>query len=286
MAVTFGFYNSQNGDRVYDAVQMSSIFDGLIGNGVYAMIGDLFAVHAVTPASMDITVGTGRAWFNHTWTLNDAALSLTLDTAEVLQDRIDAVVIEINTTARTNSIKVLKGIPSTESPAAPTMNQNKPDAVSGLYQYPLAYIFVGRSQTTGSTVITQGNITNKVGTAECPFVTGVVQVTSLDALLGQWQDQLNQFEASQESAFNIWFADIQQMITSTPSTTWNNLLTEIEAKQDALTFDSTPTSGSSNPVTSDGIASAIANAVDFRISMGTDAPSGGSDGDIYFQYNA
>ena len=35
----------------------------------------------------------------------------------------------------------------------------------------------------------------------------------------------------------------------------------ISAKQDKLTFDSTPTSGSSNPVTSDGIYQAISTRV-------------------------
>lgn len=35
MAFTFGFYNSLNGDRKYNAEQVSSIFDGLISDGVY-----------------------------------------------------------------------------------------------------------------------------------------------------------------------------------------------------------------------------------------------------------
>ncbi len=35
MSVTFGFYNSVNGDRKYDAIQMSSIFDGIIRDGVF-----------------------------------------------------------------------------------------------------------------------------------------------------------------------------------------------------------------------------------------------------------
>ena len=30
MAVTYGFYNSLNGDRKYDAKQFSSVFDGLL----------------------------------------------------------------------------------------------------------------------------------------------------------------------------------------------------------------------------------------------------------------
>lgn len=280
MAITFGFYNSQNGDRVYDAVQMSSIFDGLVNNGVYASIGDLFVVNPGT--GLAVTVGTGRAWFNHTWTLNDAVLSLPVTLAEVLQDRIDAVVIEVDSTNRENTIKIIDGTPDSSNPVPPTMNQNKPDATPGVWQYPLAYLRVNK----GVTAITQANITNMVGSTACPFVTGIVQVTSLDALLGQWRGQLDEFEASMEDDITEWFESVSETIVPSEPDTYLNLYNMIQQKQNALTFDSTPTPNSTNPVTSDGIASAIANAVDFRISMGTAAPSGGSDGDIYFQYNA
>lgn len=46
---------------------------------------------------------------------------------------------------------------------------------------------------------------------------------------------------------------INKFVTSQEKTTWNN-------KQNALTFDSTPTLNSSNPVTSNGIAVALQNA--------------------------
>ena len=70
MAFTCGFFNSQNGDRKYNAEQMASIFDGLIKDGVYDTVGDIFAV---TPGTgMQVRVGSGRAWFAHTWNNNDA----------------------------------------------------------------------------------------------------------------------------------------------------------------------------------------------------------------------
>lgn len=71
MSVSYGFYNSMNGDRKYDATQMSSIFDGIINDGIYETIGDRFVVR--TSGGMNVVVGTGRAWFNHTWTLNDSS---------------------------------------------------------------------------------------------------------------------------------------------------------------------------------------------------------------------
>ena len=39
MALTYGFYNSLNGDRKYNAMDISRLFDGLIKDGVFMSIG-------------------------------------------------------------------------------------------------------------------------------------------------------------------------------------------------------------------------------------------------------
>lgn len=194
MSVTYGFYNSLNGDRKYNAEQISSIFDGLIVDGVFASIGTAFAVEAA--GGLTVNVGIGRAWFNHTWTLNDSILPLTAPESEVLLDRIDAVVLEVNSmeSVRKNSIKIVAGTPSSE-PVRPTLENEV-----NVHQYPLAYIY----RKFGSTVITQADITNMVGTDSTPFVTGIIQTISLDELLGQWQAQLDQFVANEETDFSEW----------------------------------------------------------------------------------
>lgn len=74
MSVTCGFYNSLNGDRKYDAMQISSVFDGLIIDGVFASIGTAFAVKAA--GGLTLNIGIGKAWFNHSWTLNEAVLPM------------------------------------------------------------------------------------------------------------------------------------------------------------------------------------------------------------------
>lgn len=194
MSVSYGFYNSLNGDRKYNAIQVSSIFDGLIVDGVFASIGTAFAVKAA--GGLTVNVGIGRAWFNHTWTLNDSILPLTAPESEVLLDRIDAVVLEVNgmESVRANSIKIVKGTPSS-APVRPVL-----ETEGNVHQYPLAYIY----RKFGSSVITQANITNMVGTASTPFVTGIIQTISLDELLGQWQNELDQFVANEETDFSDW----------------------------------------------------------------------------------
>lgn len=185
--VTYGFYNSKNGDRTYDAIQMSSIFDGIIRDGVLQHYGTAMVVKE--SEGMMVNVGIGRAWFNHTWTLNDALLPLTVPISEVLLNRIDAVVLEVDAreSVRANSIKVIKGTPAS-SPKNPTLVKT-----NDRWQYPLAYIRVN----AGVTSIRQANITNCVGTSACPFVTAPLEKMSIDALIAQWGDQWKAFYGAQ-----------------------------------------------------------------------------------------
>lgn len=215
MSVSSGFFNSLNGDRKYNAAQMSAIFDGLIIDGVFASIGTAFAVKAA--GGLTVNVGVGKAWFDHTWTVNDSILPMTAPEAEVLLDRIDAVVLEVNGTesVRENTIKFVKGNPSS-APSRPTLTNE-----GNVHQYPLCYIY----RKYGTAVINQADITSMVGTESTPFVTGILQTISLDELLGKWQDELDRFTdarsqevddwiAQEESDFTTWFnkmkADLQQ----------------------------------------------------------------------------
>lgn len=215
MSVSSGFFNSLNGDRKYNAAQMSAIFDGLIIDGVFASIGTAFAVKAA--GGLTVNVGIGKAWFDHTWTVNDSILPMTAPEAEVLLDRIDAVVLEVNgmESVRENTIKFVKGNPSS-APSRPTLTNE-----GNVHQYPLCYIY----RKYGTAVINQANITPMVGTESTPFVTGILQTISLDELLGKWQDELDRFTdarsqevddwiAREESDFTAWFnkmkADLQQ----------------------------------------------------------------------------
>lgn len=215
MSVSSGFFNSLNGDRKYNAAQMSAIFDGLIIDGVFASIGTAFAVKAA--GGLTVNVGVGKAWFDHTWTVNDSILLMTAPEAEVLLDRIDAVVLEVNGTesVRENTIKFVKGNPSS-APSRPTLTNE-----GNVHQYPLCYIY----RKYGTAVINQADITPMVGTESTPFVTGILQTISLDELLGKWQDELDRFTdarskevddwiAQEESDFTAWFnkmkADLQQ----------------------------------------------------------------------------
>lgn len=192
MAVTYGFYNSLNKDRVYNAEQMSSIFNGIITDGVFASIGG--SLMPIAGTGMQVVVKTGKCWFNSTWTLNDALLPLDIPAADVSLTRIDAVVVEINSavSTRANTIKVIKGIPSA-NPAKPTLANTET-----LHQYALGYVTV----SAGVTSITADKIEVNVGKTTCPFITSVLQQTDITALFNQW-----------DAEFNAWFANVQAQLS-------------------------------------------------------------------------
>lgn len=205
MSLTYGFYDSLNGDRRYSAIQMSEIFDGIIMDGVYEQIGNKLMVKE--NEGMMISVDTGRAWFNHTWTKNDSLLPLTLEPSELVVDRIDIVALDVNNdlSKRKNDIVIVKGTPSS-NPIPPTLIK---DDSGHHYQYPLASILV----KAGVEAISQVDITNKVGTIECPFVTGPLKTMTIDGIVAQWEAQ-----------FMDWFVELETVLEGDPVT---NLVSQI-----------------------------------------------------------
>ena len=235
MSVTSGFFNSLNGDRRYDARQFSALFDGIINDGVFANIGNSFKVTAA--GGLQINIGLGRAWFNSTWVNNDAILPFTLDDSDQVLNRYDAVIIEVNTTnaVRKGDIKIIKGVAAT-NPALPTLMK-----ADGVYQYPLAYIF----REASSTSVNQASITNKIGTSDCPYVTGILQVQSIDNIISQWESQWIQWYSditadgaedihdsiiSMQTEFRTWFEALQAELSGDVAANLAASILELEMK--------------------------------------------------------
>lgn len=210
MSVSFGFYNSNNHDRVYDTRQFSRLFNALIKDGVFMHIGSHFEVTA--GSGMTVNVGTGYAWFNSTWTLNDAPLPIAPEESDLLLTRIDALVLEVDETAasRTNSIKFVKGTPSAQ-PQKPSLTNT-----NDIHQYALAYITIA----PGAESLSQSNIENNIGKESCPFVTGILETIDISSLISQWEAQWNEwleqqkqetdeFQKTSEEQFSTWFEHIK-----------------------------------------------------------------------------
>lgn len=217
MAVSYGFYSAlyiNNGyDSIYQSGEISKLFNGLIIDGVYLSsrpndpTNKQFMVSADTN-DMHIKVAPGKAWFLGTYTVSDSDIQLTIDSADSSYDRIDAVVIEVNSkftgfdpgpvfTERFNSIKVVTGT-SASTPAKPTMIHE-----DGIDQYPIAYITVSK----GTTAIRPYNIEYVVG-IDTPYFAWICERLSIAELYSKWKSILG----VQTMPFVTWFDSIQRML--------------------------------------------------------------------------
>lgn len=193
MAITYGFFNSVDGDRKYNAEQMSTYFDGLVSDGIFQSVGKKFSVTA--GAGLTVNIDTGRALIECHWLKNDNVLTISLDSADVQNDRKDLIVIKLDYSARTMGIEYINGAESVKN-------------TETVKYLTLAKITV----PAGATTITQANIKDIRGSALCPWVTGLVKQVDTSDLFSQYEkayeemvQQMINWWADRRNAFDTWF---------------------------------------------------------------------------------
>lgn len=174
------FWNSQNGDRVYDANDFSEWLKKFYTTGVFN--GDLEVTAA---GGMTVSVSSGYVNIEGKVKFFSTPTTLTLATASGTYGRIDTVVAECNYTDREIKLKVVTGIYSV-SPTA-----TAPVRTAAAYQLVLAQIDVA----AGAAGITQKNITDKrMDSNVCGLVTGTVSQIDFSTVKAQ---------------FDSWFDDVK-----------------------------------------------------------------------------
>lgn len=204
MAWTSGFFNSVNGDRLYNADQMSRIFEGLITDGVYESVANKLAVQP--NSGMTIQIATGRGWFGRHWVNNDSEYKLTVAQSDVILNRYVAVVIKVDDTdAVRDALPYLKYSDFATTPVKPTMTRTET-----VKEYCLAYIYI----KAGATAITASDIEDtRQDTNLCGWVTGLIDQITPDTLYTQFT-----------ALFNEWFSGLQDLIDENTETMLVNAL--------------------------------------------------------------
>lgn len=193
MAITYGFFNSLNHDRVYSAAQMTEYFEGLVSDGVYESVGGAMQVQAA--AGMTVNVQTGRAIIDCRWIRNDAVVTLPITASHVTLARYTAIMVRLDYSERDISIIAVDGTP-TSSPTKPT-----PTNTETVKDLVLAYIYI----PAGATTIPQANIQDMRGTDLCGWVTGLIKQVDTSQLFAQWQDACQTFYDNMTAGFDAWF---------------------------------------------------------------------------------
>lgn len=243
--VTSGFFNGvadEHGtiDRTYDANDISSMFDGLITDGIFASIGGQFACSKGTDSGkLVVKVETGKAWLNKTWISNNAIQSIELDAAPSGgKKRIDSIVIDIDkrNNTRKNTIQYIVGTPALD-PQKPTLVTN-----DDLHkQYALCYITVESGKTDSKDLIVVDARANN-------FVTAPASTIDSESLLTGWSEhfqslyddqkvklkdelknlgkdseakveaEITTWKTNQQAAFQVWFDSLNATLDSNVAT--------------------------------------------------------------------
>lgn len=219
MAVTYGFFNSLNSDRLYNADQMSNYFKGLITNGVYESVDEALIVKATT--GMTVSVGTGRAIIDCKWINVDSIVNLSINASHVTLNRYTAVCLHLDIGNRQIEIITIDGTNAT-TPTKPVPTNTSTDKY-----LVLAYVYVG----AGATAITQSNITDtRANTNICGWVTGLIKQVDTSELFLQWQDAYATYYEEMTAAFDSWLSTLTSQL---------NVRTFIQAYKKRTVLDGT-----------------------------------------------
>lgn len=147
MAVTYGFFDSVNGDRKYSADDISNFFLGLIPNGIFAEPANTMEV--TIAGGLRVKVAAGWGFIQCKWIHNDTDLYFTLDEADILLTRIDSIVLRLDKTLRKIEITLKKGIPA-ESPLVPELQRDE-----NIWELRLAHIYIpaGAEELSGNEIV-------------------------------------------------------------------------------------------------------------------------------------
>lgn len=248
MANQYGlFWNSESGDRVYDADSFAEWLDHFFTTGVFE--GELF-VSATN--SMDISISSGYANVKGKVRLFETATTLTIEAANALYPRIDNVVVERNNTNREITLKVVTGTYSGTTPSAV-----EPTRTNAIYQLVIARVLVN----AGATQITQANITDtRMDGDLCGYVTSTVENLSYDQMMSQWKSYLSAFKEEELDEFNSWFETIKGILGTDEAA---KLLAMIQENQTSISNIETDigTNYATKAYVGEQISSAISNAI-------------------------
>lgn len=204
------FYNSQNGDRVYDADSFSEWLKPFFKNGVFN--GGL---QVTSNNDMTVNISGGYAYIDGKNKFFDTTTTLNIESAHATLKRIDSVVVRRDDSKRDFSLQVIKGAFSA-TPFPP-----QPIRSSGIYDLVLAYVSVDNATIS----ITATNILDTRANDElCGWVVSTVQNISIEQLATQFNETLN--IKSQE--FQTWFNNIKNTLNSNATANLSNQLSNVD----------------------------------------------------------
>lgn len=198
MATSYGFFNSLNGDRLYNADDVNTFLEGLITpDGIFANVDSMLQV---TPGlGMNVNVGAGKASIKHHWFKSNAAETLSIAAAHQILNRIDDIVLRLDIVNRSIGLAVITGTPAS-APTAPAIVRN-----DSYYDLKLAQVYIN----AGAVQIIQQKITDtRLDSNVCGIITSLIDQLDTSAFAAQ----LNAWMQAQTAAFEAWFETLTEQL--------------------------------------------------------------------------
>ena len=128
MAFYSGFFNSKGLDRTYTAEDFTTYLSSIICNGILDTYGQMFKLTAAS-SGLKVTLGTGKAWINGHYFVNDARYII--DLSEYQDESLPryvaiAILLDVGESVRSVSLEITPGTPA-ENPSLPSLptDENK-----------------------------------------------------------------------------------------------------------------------------------------------------------------
>ena len=160
--ITSGFYDSVNKDRLYTADQMNMPYKKLVKDGVYEESGTGAAFSVTAAGGMKVTVAPGNAMIGGKWAENEDALTVEISGNTSESARVDSIILRLDANTETRAAGIVYRQGETAAPAL--------DTSAGVKEFRLANITVAVNAAS----ITDANITDTRGGADCPWVRSVI----------------------------------------------------------------------------------------------------------------
>ena len=209
MADNYGlFFNSENGDRVYDADSFAEWLKPFFKNGVF-----LGGFEVSAEGGMTVSVAGGTAYINGKLRVFGTKTVLPIATAGATYPRIDNVVVELDETARMITLKVVQGAYSGTTAMAST-----PTRTRFVHQLVIARVAVA----AGATDITAPMLTDcRADSKLCGYVAAAVD-----------NPDFSSWYALNEAQFEEWFEHVKGQLSSDAA---GHLQNEIDALKSSAT---------------------------------------------------
>ena len=180
-------------DRVYAADAMSNPYKRIISDGIFpSEANNDFKVIADVGLAVQVKAGQGMFWSK--WFELTQAQTIEVPVNESDYDRIDSVIVQINTGLRLGRVGYRTGEPAAD-PVPPTLVNE-----GSIREWRIANVTV----LSNVSAITNNYISDRRG-IETPFCASLIQTLNTEQLFTQWNAIFNTYFQQKQAEFDSWF---------------------------------------------------------------------------------